>query len=90
MVATMNRELTGAVREFSFLNVFHMSAIDAYRHIVLTFTCYRAGMTANAHSIIYNKSVIHLVDVSRIFGQGNINENFIWINPQKFLQQHIF
>ena len=37
----------------------------------------RAGMAANAHSIIYNKSVIHLVGVSRIFGQGNINENSI-------------
>ena len=36
----------------------------------------RAGMAANAHSIIYNKSVIHLVRVTRIFRWGNINENF--------------
>jgi hypothetical protein len=34
-------------------------------------------MTANAHSIIYDKSVIHLGCVTRIFGQGNINEKFI-------------
>ena len=77
MVTTMNRKFPRAFREFTFLNVFHVGAIDTNRHIVLTFASHSAGMASNAHSIIYNKSVIHLIGVSRIFGQGNINENSI-------------
>ena len=77
MVTTMNRKFPRAFRKFTFLNVFHVGAIDANRHIVLTFASHGAGMASNAHSIIYNKSVIHLIGVSRIFGTGNINENSI-------------
>jgi hypothetical protein len=77
MVATMNRKFPRAFGEFTFLNVFHMGTIDANRHIVLTFASHGAGMASDTHSIIYNKSVIHLIGVSRIFGQGNINENSI-------------
>jgi len=54
-----------------------MGAIHTNGYIVLTFASNCTGMASNAHSIIYYKSIIHLIGVSRIFGQGNINENSI-------------
>ena len=37
-----------------------MGPIHTNRHIVLAFTGHRTGMAANAHSIIDDKSVIHI------------------------------
>tara|TARA_B110000014_G_C19984775_1_gene509953 strand:- start:346 stop:579 length:234 start_codon:yes stop_codon:yes gene_type:complete len=76
MVTPVDRKFPGVVGEFPFFNVFHVGAVHAKRYIELTFASHGAGMTANTHSIIYDKSVIHLVRVTRIFGWGNINENF--------------
>jgi hypothetical protein len=57
----MDRKHPGVIWEFPFFNIFHMGAIDTNRHIVLTFASHGAGMTANAHSIIYYKTVIHFI-----------------------------
>ena len=77
MVTTMNRKFPGIVGEFTFFDIFHMGAVYADRNIKFAFARHGAGMAADTLSVIYDKSVIHLVGVSRIFGQGNINENFI-------------
>jgi hypothetical protein len=61
VVASVYRKLPGIIWEFPFFNIFHMSTVDTNRHIMLTFASYGAGMTANAHSIIYYKSVIHFI-----------------------------
>tara|TARA_B100000745_G_scaffold205087_1_gene135517 strand:+ start:1613 stop:1894 length:282 start_codon:yes stop_codon:yes gene_type:complete len=76
MVTPVDRKFPSVVGEFPFFNVFHVGAVHAKGYIELTFASHGAGMTANTHSIIYDKSVIHLVRVTRIFGWGNINENF--------------
>jgi hypothetical protein len=77
MVTSMDGKFPGGMGKLTLFYIFHMGTVYANRNIVLAFASNGAGMTANAHSIIYDKSVIHLVRVSRNFGQGNINENFI-------------
>jgi hypothetical protein len=60
MITAMNRKFPSVVGEHTFLDVFHMGSVYTDRYIVLTFTDNGTGMTANAHPIIYDKSVIHL------------------------------
>jgi hypothetical protein len=77
MITSMDRKFPSVFGKFTLLNVFHMGAIHTNGYIVLTFASNCTGMAADAHAVIYDKSVIHLIGVSRIFGQGNINENSI-------------
>jgi hypothetical protein len=59
MITTMDRKFPGVVGEQTFLYVFHMGAVNTNGDIVLTFTDNGAGVAANTHPIINNKSVIH-------------------------------
>jgi len=61
MVTSMDGKFAGGIWEFTFFNIFHMGTVYTDRNIKFTFTCHRAGMTTNAHSIIYYKSVIHFI-----------------------------
>jgi hypothetical protein len=70
MVTPVDRKFPSVVGKFPFFNIFHVGAVHAKGYIVLTFASHGAGMTANTHSIIYDKSVIHLVRITRIFGWG--------------------
>jgi len=58
MVTTVDRKFPSVVRKFTLFDIFHMGAIDTNGNIKFTFTRHRAGMTANAHAVIYDKSVI--------------------------------
>jgi|TARA_Y100000310_G_scaffold187320_1_gene187368 hypothetical protein len=59
MITAMNRKFPGIGGEQTFLYVFHMSAVDPNGHIMLTFASHGAGVAANTHAIIDDKSVIH-------------------------------
>jgi hypothetical protein len=59
MITAMNRKFPSVVGEHTFFDVFHMGSVYTDRYIVLTFTDNGAGVAANTHPIINNKSVIH-------------------------------
>jgi hypothetical protein len=61
MVTPVDRKFPSVVRKFTLFDIFHMGAIHTKGHIVLTFASNGTGMTANAHSVIYYKSVIHFI-----------------------------
>jgi hypothetical protein len=61
MVTSMDGKLPSVVWELTLFYIFHMSTIHTDGNIVLTFASNGAGMATDAHSIIYYKSVIHLI-----------------------------
>ena len=63
MITAMDRKFPCIIGEFTFFDVFHMSAIDANRNIKFAFTGHSAGMTADTLSVIYDKSVIQAITI---------------------------
>ena len=63
MITPMDRKFPCAFWENTFLNIFHMSAIDTNRNIKFAFTGHSAGMTADTLSVIYDKSVIQAITI---------------------------
>jgi hypothetical protein len=68
MVTSMDGKFAGGIWEFTFFNIFHMGTVYTDRNIKFAFTRHRTGMTPDTLSVIYDKSVIHLVRLTRIFG----------------------
>ena len=59
MVAAVDGKQATGVRIGALLDVFDPGAIYAQRDVVLSFTCYRAGMTADAFAVVDDEAVIH-------------------------------
>jgi len=64
-----------------------MSSIYTNWDIVFTFTCYGAGMTADAQTIIYNKPVIHVILSEGIWKSNKSNCKFFTFLLSKIIFQ---
>jgi hypothetical protein len=80
----MDRKFPSVFGKFTLLNVFHMGAIHTNGYIVLTFASNCTGMAADAHAVIYDKSVIHIF----IFLFHNKVENIFGADSVRFISLH--
>jgi hypothetical protein len=57
MIAAHDTEVAARIRELPHFNILHPSAETAHRHIIFRFANHSAGVTANALSLVNDKSV---------------------------------